>query len=75
MINCGIITAGYGIIKAVSNKRKMTFLPGNFSLAKEKAAKLDVRVPTTVTERAMMTLFLIPLSSGPAVQISAYLPH
>ncbi|MNE47613.1 hypothetical protein D3C80_1420250 [compost metagenome] len=74
MKNCGIITAGYGIISDESISRKILFLAGNLSFAKEKAASDEVNVPITVTETAIMTLFLIPLSSGPASQISLYFP-
>ncbi|MNW57379.1 hypothetical protein D3C74_351770 [compost metagenome] len=55
-----------------SNARNSLFLCGNLNLAKAKAAILDVNVPTTVTLTATMRLFLIPLSNGPASQISLY---
>ncbi len=37
------------------------FLKGNRSFAKEKAAKLDVIVPITVTDKETIIEFFIPL--------------
>lgn len=73
MKNCGIMTAGYGIIRDDSISRNILFLPGNRNLANENAARLEVNVPTIVTVTAIIKLFLIPLSSGPASHISLYL--
>lgn len=51
---------GYGIMIPIRSIRKIRFLKGNLSFAKEKAAKLEVIVPTIVTENDTMIEFFIP---------------
>ena len=56
-----------------NKSRKILFLPLKFNFAKANAAKLDVNVPTIVTDNATIKLFDIPDNSGPMLQISVYL--
>ena len=60
IINCGIMTAGYGIISAANKSKNKTSLKGIRNFANEKAARLEVNVPMMVTERETITVFLIP---------------
>ena len=45
----------------ISSKRKTIFLNGKRNLAKENAAKLEVIVPTIVTEKETMIEFFTPV--------------
>jgi len=73
IINCGIIRTGYGIMTDANKRRKILFFPLKFNLANANAARLEVNVPTIVTDRATIRLFDIPDKSGPIFQISKYL--
>src|SRR3954471_18304469 len=73
IMNCGIITTGYGIITEAKSAMKILFFPANCNFEKANAAKLEVNVPITVTVIATIKLLPIPDKSGPIPQISVYL--
>jgi len=72
-MNTGIMVTAPGIIMVARYARNNLSLPGNFSLAKPKAAKLDVKTCPNVTLADMSMLLIYARPNGTAVNASVKL--